>query len=96
MQAVAALRGGFGGHQVMSVAEGEELRDQGAPKHEKAAQAKVAPKEQPTRNAKKAAGKGRKAASAGPSSGTGSTSRRGRSAQAATEAGPTSGTGETS
>jgi 6-phosphogluconate dehydrogenase len=73
MQAVAALRGGFGGHQVMTVAEGEELRDQGAPRHEKAAQAKAAPKEKPTRSAAKAASKGREAASAGPSSGTGST-----------------------
>ena len=95
MQAVAALRGGFGGHQVMTVAEGEELRDQGAPQHEKAVAEKVAPKEKPTRSAKKAAGKGRKAASAGPSSGTGATSGRGRS-RGATEAGPTSGTGETS
>ena len=42
MQAVAALRGGFGGHQVMSVAEGEKLRADGAPKHEKAVAAKVA------------------------------------------------------
>ncbi|TQJ48875.1 phosphogluconate dehydrogenase (NAD(+)-dependent, decarboxylating) [Phycicoccus sp. SLBN-51] len=96
MQAVAALRGGFGGHQVMTVAEGEELRNQGVPKHEKAVAAKVAPKEKPTRSAKKAASKGRQAASAGPSSGTGSTSRRGRGSRAATEAGPTSGTGETS
>jgi 6-phosphogluconate dehydrogenase len=96
MQAVAALRGGFGGHQVMTVAEGEELRNEGAPKHEKAVAEKVAPKEKPTRSAKKAASKGRKAASAGPSSGTGATSRRGRGARAATEAGPTSGTGETS
>ena len=30
MQAVAALRGQFGGHQVMTVAEGEKLR-QGEP-----------------------------------------------------------------
>ena len=30
MQAVAALRGQFGGHQVMTVAEGEELRDEAA------------------------------------------------------------------
>jgi len=73
MQAVAALRGGFGGHQVMSVAEGEKLRAEGAPKHEKAVAAKVAPKEKPTKSAAKAAAKGRKAADAGPSSGTGST-----------------------
>ena len=73
MQAVAALRGGFGGHQVMSVAEGEKLRAEGAPKHEKAVAAQVAPKEKPTRSAAKATAKGRKAAAAGPSSGTGST-----------------------
>jgi 6-phosphogluconate dehydrogenase len=73
MQAVAALRGGFGGHQVMSVAEGQKLRAEGAPRHEKEAQAKVAPKEKPTKSPAKAAAKGRKAASAGPSSGTGST-----------------------
>ena len=73
MQAVAALRGGFGGHQVMSVAEGEKLRADGAPKHEKAVAAKAAPKEKPTKSAAKAAAKGRKAATAGPSSGTGST-----------------------
>ena len=73
MQAVAALRGGFGGHQVMSVAEGEKLRADGAPKHEKAVAAKAASKEKPTKSAAKAAAKGRKAATAGPSSGTGST-----------------------
>src|SRR6476659_4384794 len=73
MQAVAALRGGFGGHQVMSVAEGEKLRAEGAPKHEKTVAAKVAPKEKPTMSAGKAAAKGRTAAAAGPSSGTGST-----------------------
>ncbi len=31
MQAVAALRGGFGGHQVMTIAEGDKLRDGAAP-----------------------------------------------------------------
>jgi len=77
MKAVAALRGGFGGHEVMTVAEGDKLRAEGAPKHEKAVEAKAAPKEKPTRSAKKAAAKGRKAAAAGPSSGTGSTGRRG-------------------
>jgi 6-phosphogluconate dehydrogenase len=77
MQAVAALRGGFGGHQVMTVAEGEELRNQGAPKHEKHVEAKVEPKEQPP-GPRKAAAKGRKAAAAGPSSGTGATGGSGR------------------
>jgi 6-phosphogluconate dehydrogenase len=76
MKAVAALRGGFGGHEVMTVAEGDQLRAEGAPKHEKAVEAKAAPKEKPTRSAKKAAAKGRKATAAGPSSGTGSTGRR--------------------
>jgi 6-phosphogluconate dehydrogenase len=76
MKAVAALRGGFGGHEVMTVAEGDKLRAEGAPKHEKAVEAKVAPKEKPTRSAKKASAKGRKAATAGPSSGTGSTTGR--------------------
>jgi len=76
MKAVAALRGGFGGHEVMTVAEGEELRAEGAPKHEKAVEAKVAPKEKPTRSPRKAAAKGRRATKAGPSSGTGSTGGR--------------------
>ncbi len=31
MQAVAALRGGFGGHQVMTIAEGDKLRDGAVP-----------------------------------------------------------------
>jgi len=76
MKAVAALRGGFGGHEVMTVAEGDQLRAEGAPKHEKAVEAKAAPKEKPTRSAKKATAKGRKATAAGPSSGTGSTGGR--------------------
>src|SRR6476660_264632 len=73
MQAVAALRGGFGGHQVMSVAEGEKLRADGAPKHEQAVAAKAAKEAKPTKSPAKAAAKGRKAAAAVPSSGTGST-----------------------
>jgi 6-phosphogluconate dehydrogenase len=96
MQAVAALRGGFGGHHVMSIAEGQQLREQGAPKHEKAVEAKAATKEKPTKSARKAAAAGRKAAAAGPSSGTGATAASGRSAKKATKAGPTSGTGATS
>jgi 6-phosphogluconate dehydrogenase len=93
MQAVAALRGGFGGHQVMSVAEGQTLREQGAPRHEKAVKAKAATKEKPVKSAAHAAAKGREAASAGPSSGTGSTS--GGAGGSAAKAGPTSGTGTT-
>lgn len=76
MQAVAALRGQFGGHQVMTIDEGHELREQsavGGPKKAKTAQRKEASKEKPTKSAKKAASKGRKAAAAGPSSGSGST-----------------------
>jgi 6-phosphogluconate dehydrogenase len=95
MQAVAALRGGFGGHQVMTVKEGEQLREEGAPQHEKTVQAKAATKEKPTKSAAKAAAKGRKAAAAGPSSGTGSTSAAGRGRSGATRAGATSGTGST-
>ena len=87
MQAVAALRGQFGGHQVMTVAEGDKLRDEATkgPKAAATARAKAARKEKPTKSAPKAATKGRQAAKAGPSSGSGST---GASA-------PTSGTGST-
>ena len=48
----------FGGHQVMSVAEGEELRADGAPKHEKAVEAKVAPKEKPHQERGQGGGQG--------------------------------------
>ena len=49
MQAVAALRGQFGGHQVMSIAEGEKLRAEAAagPTSAAAATAKAARKEKP-------------------------------------------------
>lgn len=75
MQAVAALRGQFGGHQVMTTAEGEKLRTEAAagPASALAAKAKAARKEKPTKSATKAAAKGRKAAAAGPSSGSGAT-----------------------
>jgi 6-phosphogluconate dehydrogenase len=94
MQAVAALRGQFGGHQVMTIAEGEELRGQAAagPASPKAARRKAEPKEKPVRSAEAAAAHGRKAAAAGPSSGGGSTSS---SDTGAASAGPTSGTGST-
>ena len=95
MKAVAALRGGFGGHHVMGVDEGNALRRGEAPKSAAAAGRKAATKEKPTTSAAKAAAKGREAATAGPSSGTGETSQRGRSAKKATKAGPTSGTGAT-
>lgn len=87
MQAVAALRGQFGGHQVMTTAEGEKLRTEAAagPKSAPATKAKAARHEKPTKSAPKAAAKGRRAAAAGPSSGSGST---GASA-------PTSGSGST-
>lgn len=90
LQAVAALRGQFGGHQVMTIGEGEELREEsatGGPKTAKKAAKKAAKKEKPTTSAAKAAAKGRKAAAAGPSSGSGSTG----GAQ-----GPTAGSGTTS
>ena len=101
MQAVAALRGQFGGHQVMTLAEGEELRAEAAagPKTADAARAKAERKEEKgsrrstEKSVEKAAAKGRRAAKAGPSSGSGSTTdARGKSAA---KAGPTSGTGTT-
>ena len=77
MQAVAALRGEFGGHQVMTTAAGEALRT-GVPAEAGAAAAtkKAAAKEEAPRTAKAAAAKGREAAAAGPSSGAGSTRKR--------------------
>ena len=103
MQAVAALRGEFGGHHVMTVAEGDSLRAEAVagPKTADAARGKAARKETPTRSAKGAAAKGRKAASAGPSSGGGATASSGSQgssgsrASGAASAGPTSGTGST-
>jgi len=103
MQAVAALRGEFGGHQVMSLAQGESLRtgDAEGPASPTRARKKAASKEKPPRTAKAAAAKGREAASAGPSSGSGATggtrrsgTRRGGAAAGPTS-GPTSGTGST-
>ncbi len=93
MQAVAALRGQFGGHQVMTVAEGDKLREEGAaaPASPRAVKKRTVPKEKPTKSAAKAAAKGRKAAAAGPSSGSGST----QGGSGAAGAGPTSGTGST-
>ena len=60
MQAVAALRGQFGGHEVMSVAEGEQLRAEAAagPASAEAASAKAARKEKPPRSAKAGRGQG--------------------------------------
>ncbi|PRY58735.1 6-phosphogluconate dehydrogenase [Knoellia remsis] len=88
MQAVAALRGQFGGHQVMTIAEGDQLRAEATKgvKTPEASKRKAARKEKPVKSAKKAAAVGRKAAAAGPSSGSGSTG---------SAAGPTSGTGST-
>lgn len=101
MKAVAALRGQFGGHEVMGVEEGRALRRGEEPKTVAAVRKTARRAEQPTTSAKKAAAKGRSAAKAGPSSGTGSagsTTRTARSARgrSAAKAGPTSGTGETS
>ena len=69
MQAVAALRGGFGGHQVMTIAEGEKLRAENStgPRSAEATSKKAARKEKrPSKSTepKKAA----KAAKAGPAS----------------------------
>ncbi len=93
MQAVSALRGQFGGHQVMTIGEGDALRAEAAagPKSPDTARKKVARKEAHPASAEEAAAKGRKAASAGPSSGGGATSSDG---SGPTE-GPTSGTGAT-
>jgi 6-phosphogluconate dehydrogenase len=49
MQAVAALRGQFGGHEVMSIAEGEKLRQGDVPTTAK----RAAKKESPTKQAAK-------------------------------------------
>ena len=78
MQAVAALRGEFGGHQVMTTAEGETLRAgaTAGPASAAAVTKKAASKERSPRTAKAAAAKGRQAAAAGPSSGAGSTRKR--------------------
>ena len=86
MQAVAALRGQFGGHQVMTVAEGEDLRAEAAkgvaaPEVSEALEEKKVGR--PT--APEASEKG-DAAAAGPTSGTESTGG---------SPGPTSGTGST-
>ena len=93
MQAVAALRGEFGGHQVMTVDEGQALRAEAAagPASADEARKKAARKETPTKSAARAAAKGRAAASAGPSSGGGETTSKG----SGPTSGPTSGTGST-
>ena len=72
MQMVAALRGQFGGHEVMTPAEGDALRRSGVTGDgdiARAAEQKSAGKA----SVRKTAHKARKATSAGPSSGTGST-----------------------
>ncbi len=93
MQAVAALRGEFGGHQVMTVDEGQALRAEAAagPASADEARKKAARKETPTKSAEHAAAKGRDAATAGPSSGGGETTSKG----SGPTSGPTSGTGST-
>jgi 6-phosphogluconate dehydrogenase len=103
MQMVAALRGQFGGHPVMTVAEGDKLRSTvGAGDADPSLGIKTERK-RASDSAKKAAAKGRKAAAAGPSSGTGSTTARAErrtrkrgstpGGRNAATAGPTSGTG---
>ncbi|MGL5908451.1 MAG: phosphogluconate dehydrogenase (NAD(+)-dependent, decarboxylating) [Phycicoccus sp.] len=95
MQAVAALRGQFGGHQVMTAAEGEQLRAEAVagPASPGAVTRKAATKERPPKSPRAAAAKGRAAASAGPSSGAGDTD--GTASAGPDSAGPTSGTGST-
>jgi len=77
MRAVAALRGQFGGHEVMTVAEGRKLRAEGVHPHPKAVRAAgdkaIARGRGKAAQVEEAAAKGRKAAGAGPSSGAGST-----------------------
>ena len=65
MQAVAALRGEFGGHQVMTIAEGDALRKEnakasGRPASAKAASVTTVKKATKKTTAKKAAAKGRR------------------------------------
>jgi 6-phosphogluconate dehydrogenase len=101
MQMVAALRGQFGGHPVMTVAEGDELRNTvGVGDADPSLGIKTEQKR--AGGPKKAASRGRRAAAAGPSSGTGSTTARSerqankggtRGRGDAAKAGPTSGTG---
>ena len=90
MQAVAALRGGFGGHQVMTVEEGERLRREAQPATAEAVRATGARAEQAPTRPEHTAAAGDAAASAGPSSGTGSTGG------GAPGGGPTSGSSEAS
>ena len=88
MQAVAALRGQFGGHQVMTIAEGEQLRRQtGDEGSTHPAPAAAREKETTPDHPSKAAVD---ASTAGPSSGTGSTGG------GAPGDGPTSGSGDAS
>ena len=51
MQAVAALRGQFGGHEVMTIAEGDKLRAGGVPATAKRAARKESPTKQATKRA---------------------------------------------
>ncbi len=77
MQAVAALRGQFGGHEVLSIPEGERLRRSMAP----SAPEEVTPADRPlaagagkVAEIEAAREQGREAAAAGPTSGAGTTS----------------------
>ena len=51
MQAVAALRGQFGGHQVMTIAEGDKLRAGDVPATAKRSAKKESPAKQATKRA---------------------------------------------
>ena len=98
MQAVAALRGQFGGHQVMTIAEGEQLRAEAAAGPASAdgrPRTKAARKEKPPRSPKAAAAKGRKAAERRPVVGRAAHTSSSRAGARGTPAGPTSGTSST-
>jgi 6-phosphogluconate dehydrogenase len=73
MQAVAALRGQFGGHRVMTVAEGDALRQGERPQTQHAVNKLARKAEKAPGSPRKAAARGRKATASGPSSGAGST-----------------------
>ncbi|XVX20299.1 phosphogluconate dehydrogenase (NAD(+)-dependent, decarboxylating) [Actinomycetota bacterium] len=93
MKAVAALRGQFGGHDVMTVKEGQKLRSEAEELRHPKAVKKVAKKAAKKTTTRKATAKGKAAASAGPSSGTGSAGSTTRGRNTTSTAGPTSGTG---
>ena len=71
MRAVAALRGGFGGHEVMTESEGVELRHKAAVTHKQVKELAESKEREPQGD--EATQRARRAVAAGPSSGTGAT-----------------------